>query len=38
MAIEYFNRVGQITILFSKRLVSMAKFDVEHESDNRFYV
>ena len=31
-------RVGQITLFFSKRLVSMAKFDVDHESVNRFYV
>ena len=31
-------RVEQIIPLFSKRLVSMAKFDVEHESVNRFKV
>ena len=31
-------RVGQITPLISKRLVSMAKFDVEHESVKRFYI
>ena len=31
-------RVGQITLLFSKRLVFMAKFDVEHESVNRCFV
>ena len=33
------SRVGQITpLFFSKRLVSMVKFDVEDESVNRFYV
>ena len=32
------SRVGQITALFSKRPVIMAKFDVEHESVNCFYV
>ena len=32
------NRVEQITLLFPERLVSMAKFDEEHESFNRFYV
>ena len=34
----FLSRVGQTTPLFSKRLVSMAKFDVEHESVNRCYV